>query len=105
VVHFCRTHDALIGIMTSGVIEGRTTFEWAREYEQERDAAQERREPLHAYPTQKSVCLSEVPLDLLDRLIDRHQGWFSMPCTIDMRRRTEPSLLDEGRRDRAGVMQ
>ena len=86
VVHFCRTRDTLIGIMTSGAIDGRTTFGWAREYEQERDAAQERREPLHAYPTQKSICLSEVPLDLLDRLIDRRGPWglgFTKKSVVD----------------------
>jgi len=71
VVHFCGTRQALVAILTSGAIEGRTPFGWAREFEQERDAAQRRGERLVDYPTQKSVCLSEVPLDLLDRLIGR----------------------------------
>lgn len=75
VVHFCRTRAALIDILTSGAIEGRTPFGWAREYEKERDAAQQRGENLRDYPTQKSVCLSEVPLDLLDRLVDRRGPW------------------------------
>jgi len=86
VVHFCRTREALIGIMTSGAIEGRTPFGWAREYEQERDAAQQRGEPLYGYPTQKCVCLSEVPLDLLDRLIDRRGPWglgFTRQSVVD----------------------
>lgn len=75
VVHFSRTREALIEIMTSGAIEGRTPFGWAREFEQERDAARQRGEPLRGYPTQKCACLSEVPLDLLDRLIDRRGPW------------------------------
>jgi hypothetical protein len=75
VVHFCRTREALTAILTSGEIEGHTPFGWARELEQERDAARQRGEPLRLYPTQKSVCLSEVSLDLLDRLIDRRGRW------------------------------
>lgn len=75
VVHFCRTRQALIDILTSGDIEGRTPFGWAREFEQEREAARRRGEQLHGYPTQKSVCLSEVPLDLLDRLVARRGFW------------------------------
>lgn len=86
VVHFCRTRDALIQIMTSDSVEGRNPFGWAREFEQERDAAQQRGEPLRSYPTQKSVCLSEVPLDLLDRLIDRRGPWglgFTKQAVVD----------------------
>lgn len=75
VVHFCRTREALTAILASGEIEGRNPFGWARGFEQERDAARERRESLDRYPTQKSVCLSEVPLDLLDRLIGRRGPW------------------------------
>lgn len=75
VVHFCRTREALTAILTSGEIEGHTPFGWAREFEQERDAARERGDLLYRYPTQKSVCLSEVPLDLLDRLIRRRGPW------------------------------
>lgn len=75
IVHFCRTRDALAAIMSSGTIEGRKAFGWARDYESERDAARDRGEPLHPYPTQKSACLSEVPLDLLDRLIERRGPW------------------------------
>jgi hypothetical protein len=75
VVHFCRTREALTAILTSGAIEGRTPFGWAREFEQDRDAAHQRGENLHGYPTQKSVCLSEVPLDLLDRLVARRGPW------------------------------
>jgi len=75
VVHFCRTREALIAILTSAAIDGRTPFGWAREFEQERDSARQRGEKLHFYPTQKSVCLSEVPLDLLDRLIARRGPW------------------------------
>jgi hypothetical protein len=55
VAHFCGTREALIAIMASDAIEGRTAFGWARAYEQERDAAQQRGEKLHRYPTQKSV--------------------------------------------------
>ena len=88
VVHFCRTRDALINIMTSGAIEGRTAFGWAREYEQERDAARQRGEMQHHYPTQKSVCLSEVPLALLQRLIDR-RGLWGLGFT-------EQSVVDDG---------
>jgi hypothetical protein len=46
VVHFCGTRQALVAILTSGAIEGRTPFGWAREFEQERDAAQRRGERL-----------------------------------------------------------
>lgn len=86
VVHFCRTRAALIDILTSGAIEGRAPFGWAREYEKERDAARQRREKLVNYPTQKSACLSEVPLDLLDRLVDRRGPWglgFTKQSVID----------------------
>lgn len=86
VVHFCRTRKALIAILTSGAIEGRTPFGWAREFEKERDAAQQRSEKLRDYPTQKSVCLSEVPLDLLDRLVNRRGPWglgFTKQSVID----------------------
>ncbi len=86
VVHFCRTRAALIAILTSGAIEGRTAFGWAREFEKERDAAQQRSEKLRDYPTQKSVCLSEVPLDLLDRLVTRRGPWglgFTKQSVID----------------------
>jgi hypothetical protein len=75
VVHFCRTRGALIDILESEFIEGRKPFGWSREFERERDAARQRRERLRDYPTQKSVCLSEVPLDLLDRLIARRGPW------------------------------
>jgi hypothetical protein len=75
VVHFCRTREALIAILKSGAIDGRTPFGWAREFERDRDAAKQRGERLRSYPTQKSICLSEVPLDLLDRLVDRRGPW------------------------------
>jgi Putative abortive phage resistance protein AbiGi, antitoxin len=86
VVHFCRTREALIAILTSGAVEGLTPFGWSREFEQERDAARERREKLSDYPTQKSVCLSEVPLDLLDRLVERRGPWglgFTKQSVVD----------------------
>jgi len=88
VVHFCRTREALIAILASGIIEGRTPFGWTREFEKERDAARQRAENLRDYPTQKSVCLSEVPLDLLDRLVDRRgpsqrRDWHRITPFID----------------------
>jgi hypothetical protein len=86
VVHFCGTRQALVAILTSGAIEGRTPFGWARDVEQERGAAQRRGERLVDYPTQKSVCLSEVPLDLLDRLIGRRGPWglgFTKQSVVD----------------------
>ena len=75
IVHFCRTREALMAILTSGAIEDAHHLGWAREFEQERDAAKQRGERLIDYPTQKSVCLSEVPLDLLDRLVARRGPW------------------------------
>ena len=40
-----------------------------------RETAGRAGESLSFYPTQKSVCLSEVPLDLLDRLERRRGSW------------------------------
>lgn len=74
-VHFCGSREALVAIMLDGEVEGRNPFGWAREFETERDAARQRGEPLRTYPTQKSVCLSEVPVDLLDRLVHRRGHW------------------------------
>ena len=75
VVHFCGTREVLLRVLTDGYVEGQSPFGWARDFELERQDALRRNEPLHGYPTQKSVCLSEVPLDLLDRLVDRHGVW------------------------------
>jgi Putative abortive phage resistance protein AbiGi, antitoxin len=61
VVHFTDGRQALVDILLNDRIDARTPFGWAREVDGE-----------DATPTQRSVCLSEVPLDMLDRLVDRH---------------------------------
>jgi hypothetical protein len=61
VVHFTGDRQALVDILLNDRIEARTPFGWAREVD-----------GTDATPTQRSVCLSEVPLDMLDRLVARH---------------------------------
>lgn len=64
VVHFTPGRRDLVQILLNDRIEARTPFGWARE----EDGAD-------MTPTQKSVCLSEVPLDMLDRLVGRHGSY------------------------------
>lgn len=64
VVHFTPDRESLVAIMAGERIEARTPFGWNRDADRQDNL-----------PTQKSVCLSEVPLDLLDRLVERHGSW------------------------------
>ncbi len=64
VVHFTHGRQDLVDMLLHDRIEARKPFGWAREVDGE-----------EAIPTQKSVCLSEVPLDMLDRLVGRHGSY------------------------------
>jgi hypothetical protein len=64
VVHFTPQRQDMVDMLLNDRIEAGKPFGWAREVEKEDDT-----------PTQKSVCLSEVPLDMLDRLVGRHGSY------------------------------
>jgi hypothetical protein len=58
-VHFTKTSSALVSMLAEGFIRPSGPFGWAKNISAVAEG-------------HRSVCLSEIPLDMIDRLISRH---------------------------------